>query len=641
MENKDNTIEKIELKSPDFTKENIKKLIELFPEVETEREDENGNIVKAIDFDILKQALSEDVIEGGEKYEFTWPGKKKSFAEANRPTTMTLRPDLESSKNWDTTENIYIEGDNLEALKILQNSYMGKIKMIYIDPPYNTGNDFVYNDDFRMKKEEYDAEVEVYDDDGNKLFKNTTSNGRFHSDWCSMIYPRLKLARNLLSDDGVIFISIDDNELDNLRKICDEIFGAQNFISTYKWNRTSTPPSLSKKVRLKYEYVLCYEKNKSEIKYNGGVSEGGDMPLLNEGNTIRTVRIPRKNITFTFDGYYNSGKYERVTLEEEIIIKNGIPDKNVILTGPFKWTQDTINTEIKNGTHIIIKSSKFAPRYIREGERIKRPSDIISKTECGVGTNEDAKKEILKLFKTGVMSYPKPSSLIKYLIPFAELNKESIILDFFSGSATTADAVMQLNAEDGGNRKFIMVQLPELTDEKSEAYKAGYKTIADIGRERIRRAGEKILEDNKDKVGIDNLDIGFRAFKIDEGFHKDVYRKASELTQMDIMDLESNIREDRDALDLLFATLLGWGVAIDKEYKSFDIDGYRVYDYDDGAIIACFEDNIPEDVIRKIAKIDSEYVVFRDSSFGSSSEKINAIEIFKTISSNPDKVRVI
>ena len=433
MENKDNTIEKIELKSPDFTKENIKKLIELFPEVETEREDENGNIVKAIDFDILKQALSEDVIEGGEKYEFTWPGKKKSFAEANRPTTMTLRPDLESSKNWDTTENIYIEGDNLEALKILQNSYMGKIKMIYIDPPYNTGNDFVYNDDFRMKKEEYDAEVEVYDDDGNKLFKNTTSNGRFHSDWCSMIYPRLKLARNLLSDDGVIFISIDDNELDNLRKICDEIFGAQNFISTYKWNRTSTPPSLSKKVRLKYEYVLCYEKNKSEIKYNGGVSEGGDMPLLNEGNTIRTVRIPRKNITFTFDGYYNSGKYERVTLEEEIIIKNGIPDKNVILTGPFKWTQDTINTEIKNGTHIIIKSSKFAPRYIREGERIKRPSDIISKTECGVGTNEDAKKEILKLFKTGVMSYPKPSSLIKYLIPFAELNKESIILDFFSG----------------------------------------------------------------------------------------------------------------------------------------------------------------------------------------------------------------
>ncbi|MDU7502700.1 MAG: site-specific DNA-methyltransferase, partial [Finegoldia magna] len=335
--------------------------------------DEDGNVVRAIDKDILEQEISSKVVEGREeRYQFTWPDKKKSILAANAPISKTLRPCRDESKNFDTTENLYIEGDNLEVLKLLQETYLGQIKMIYIDPPYNTGNDFVYNDDFKQTTDEYLEDSGQFDEEGNRLDKNLESNGRFHTDWLNMIYPRLKLARNLLNDDGVIFISIDDNEQANLKKVCDEVFGEKNFICNFKWNRTSTPPSLSKKVRLKYEYILCYEKRRNNIEYNGGVSEGGDMPLLNEGNSIRKLIFPKNNVYFGFDGSYEAGNYHKVRLISDIRINNGISDKDVIIEGQFKWTQEKLNEELQNGTKVFIKSIKFAPRYLRNKIKNKK-----------------------------------------------------------------------------------------------------------------------------------------------------------------------------------------------------------------------------------------------------------------------------
>lgn len=427
-------MDKMDMQTPNMADEKLKKLIEIFPNIVTETIDEDGNVVRAIDKDILEQEISSKVVEGREeRYQFTWPDKKKSILAANAPISKTLRPCRDESKNFDTTENLYIEGDNLEVLKLLQETYLGQIKMIYIDPPYNTGNDFVYNDDFKQTTDEYLEDSGQFDEEGNRLDKNLESNGRFHTDWLNMIYPRLKLARNLLNDDGVIFISIDDNEQANLKKVCDEVFGEKNFICNFKWNRTSTPPSLSKKVRLKYEYILCYEKRRNNIEYNGGVSEGGDMPLLNEGNSIRKLIFPKNNVYFGFDGSYEAGNYHKVRLISDIRINNGISDKDVIIEGQFKWTQEKLNEELQNGTKVFIKSIKFAPRYLRNKIKNKKPSDIISKQECNVGTNEDAAKGIISLFNKNIMDYPKPDSLINYFIPFAEINKESIILDFFSG----------------------------------------------------------------------------------------------------------------------------------------------------------------------------------------------------------------
>ena len=623
---------KLKMQTPDLTAQNIEKIAELFPNCITETVDENGQPKRAVNFVVLKQMLSGEVLDGDEAYEFTWVGKKASIVEANRPIRKTLRPYIEESRNWDETENLYIEGDNLEVLKLLQESYLGKVKMIYIDPPYNTGNDFIYRDDFRQSAAEYDEESGVFDEDENRLFKNTDSNGRFHSDWCSMIYPRLMLARNLLSDDGAIFISIDDNEQDNLKKICDEVFGASNFSATFIWTKTSTPPALSYKCRKTVEYILAYEKKLNNIKYFGSPLDGGDAPLLNAGNPKKTLLFPACSIHFNIieNGIIKAGAKERLFLDDDIIIENGINQNDVKMTGEFKWEQNTLFNEIKQGTYFLVKSDKFAIRFQRENitDSYKTPTNYLEielNKKNGVGTNESADKELASLGLKQYFDYSKPYSLIQSITNMiCKKEEQAIVLDFFSGSATTAHAVMQLNAEDGGNRKFIMVQLPEPCDEKSEAYKAGYKNICEIGKERIRRAGDKI----KAETGAD-IDYGFRVFKVDDSNMNDIYYSVAELSQTTLASTLDNIKPDRSALDLLFGCLLDWGLPLSMPYKSEQLGGCTVHTYNEGDLLACFDMDIPEEALVELAKRQPLRAVFRDSCFADSPAKINVFEIFK------------
>ena len=413
----------------------------------------------------------------------------------------------------------------------------------------------------------------------------------------------------------------------HLRKICDEVFGAGNFVAEYKWNKTATPPSLSYKVRSKYEYILCYEKQLSNIKYNGGIVEGGDMPLLNEGNAIRTISFPKNSISFNINDVFEPGNYDRVNLGNKIEVVSGKPTTDVKLTGPFKWSQETVDNEIANGTTFIIKSKKFAVRYIRTGERIKRPSDIISKLECGVGTNEDARTDIEELFGNNIMSYPKPVSLLQYLIPFSETSPDSLILDFFSGSATTAHAVMQLNAEDDGKRKYICVQLPEETPEGSEACKAGYKTICEIGKERIRRAGRKIKEaaENKGK----DLDTGFRVLRVDSSNMEEVYFEPAGLQQHDLFTQVDSVKPDRTELDLLFGCMVDWGVELSYPLRKEEVAGKHLHIVNEGALVACFDKEINHEAISRIAEMKPLRVIFRESCFATDADKLNIYEKFK------------
>ena len=614
----------------------LKKLIEIFPNIVTETIDKDGNVVRAIDKDMLEQEISTKVVEGREeRYQFTWPDKKQAILAANAPISKTLRPYREESKNFDTTENLYIEGDNLEVLKLLQETYLGQIKMIYTDPPYNTGNDFVYNDDFKQTTDEYLDESGQFDEEGNRLEKNLESNGRFHTDWINMIYPRLKLARNLLSDDGVIFISIDDNEQSNLKKICDEIFGEGNFIGVFKWNKSQNPPSLSKTIRHKFDYVVCYKKNNLKNKLYGGTVSGGDSPIYNGGNPISKLTFPPNSVKFSIsDGSYNKSFESNIKLLRSVNIVNGMNEDELHLSGQFRWSQDTLEKEIKNGTEIIIKSNKFSPRYSRVGEREMIPSDLLSLSENNVDTNEKGRKEVEGLIGKEIFSFPKPTSLVNFFInSMTYYDKGGIILDFFSGSATTAEAVMQLNAEDGGNRKYIMVQLPEETDKKSEAYKAGYKNICEIGKERIRRAGEKILEENKDKENIDKLDVGFRVLKTDTSNMKDVYYSPEKIEQSFLDSLEDNIKEDRTQEDLLFQVMLDLGVPLSSTIEVEQIEDSKVFQVEDRFLVACFDGAISDEVMRQIADMKPFYAVFRDMSMKNDSVAVNFEQIFESISS--------
>ena len=623
-------IKKQTLTSASHSEFTLEALKQIAPSAFTEVRGTDGELTHKVNFDVLRELLGDAIADADEEsFGFQWVGKQAAKRAAAEPTRQTLRPIVEDSVDWDTTENLYIEGDNLEVLKLLQRAYLGKVKMIYIDPPYNTGSDFVYQDDFAMSGEEMDEAMGNLDEEGNRLRLNPDSNPRYHSKWCSMMYSRLLVARTLLANDGVIFISIDDNEVHHLRKICDEVFGARNFVAEYKWNKTSTPPSLSYKVRSKYEYILCYEKQLSAIKYNGGIVEGGDMPLLNEGNAVRTIRFPRNSISFNIVGNFPAAEYDRVTLTQEIEVVNGQSNTDVILTGPFKWTQETVNNEISNGTTFIIKSNKFAVRYIRVGERIKRPSDVISKVECGVGTNEDASKDIEMLFGKNIMSYPKPISLIQYLIPFAEISSDSLILDFFSGSATTAHAVMQLNAEDGGKRKYIMVQLPEKTPENSEARKAGYNTICEIGKERIRRAGKKIKETTGNESK--DLDTGFRVLRVDSSNMEDVYFEPAELRQDNLFTLMDSVKYDRTELDLLFGCMVDWGVELSYPLRKEEVAGKHLHIVNEGALVACFDKEINIEAIRHIAQMKPLRVIFRESCFATDADKLNIYEQFKQL----------
>ena len=625
-------MEKLKMMSMDKTQMNIQKIKEQFPNAVTEVL-RNGKPALAVDFDVLKQELSDALIdEREERYQFIWPDKRKSVLLANSPISATLRPCREESVNFDTTQNLYIEGDNLDVLKLLQETYLGKIKMIYIDPPYNTGNDFVYEDDFAKSADEYIDNSGQFDEQGNRLFQNTESNGRFHTDWLNMMYPRLKVAKDLLSDDGVIFISIDDNEQENLKKMCDEVFGESNFIALFNWMKTATPPSLSKNIRKKFEYVLCYKKKDLLYGLNGGIVNGGDMPLLNEVNAFTTLKFNKSSVNFKIpNGFYKAGQYDRVHLQNDIYVVNGRADKDIVLSGHFKWTQSTVDQEVNNGTEFWIKTEKFAIRYARAGERVKLPSNIISKDECEVGTNEDAQKDILSLFENKVMNYPKPVSLLKYLIGMNSQD-EDLILDFFSGSATTAHAVMQLNAEDGGNRKFIMVQLPEKCDEKSEAYKAGYKNICEIGKERIRRAGKKIQEEYSEKAK--DLDIGFRVLKLDSSNMKDVYYRPEQYRQSLLEDLGDNIKEDRTPLDLLFQVMLELGKPLSAKIEEKDICGKHVFIVDENDLIACFDADVTAETVKAIALLKPLYAVFRDSSLADDAVGSNFDQIFATYSPN-------
>lgn len=613
-----------------MTTQNIDKISAIFPNCITETVDENGKPKRAINFEMLRQMLSGEVIEGDEAYDFTWVGKRAAIVEANKPIRKTLRPCKEESKNWDNTENLYVEGDNLEVLKLLQESYLGKIKMIYIDPPYNTGNDFIYNDDFKMSSEDYSDECGEFDEYGDRLFRNTDTNGRFHSDWCSMIYSRLMLARNLLTDDGVIFISIDDNEQANLKKCCDEVFGGSNFVAELIWERAFSPKNDAKYISNSHDYVLMYSKNINNFVIGRlPRTEEANARYSNPDNDPRGVWMSSDISVKTYNAECDypittpSGRVvEPPTGRCWSLSKNGFLERlqdNRIWFGPDG-----------NGTPRI---KRFLSDLKHEG---MAPTSIMFFRD--VGHSQEGAQEVSKLLDGGFFSGPKPIRLLRRLLTLANLKKEDIILDFFSGSASTAHAVMQMNEEDSSNRKFIMVQLPEKTDEKSEAYKAGYKSICEIGKERIRRAGDKIKADSP--LTTQDLDIGFRVFKLDDTNMKDVYYAAGEIKQQNLMDMLSNIKEDRTDLDLLFGCLLEWGLPLSMPYKSEDIEGCTVHTYNDGDLIACFNDNIPESVIKEIARRKPLRAVFRDAGFASSPAKINVTEIFKLLA--PDtRVKVI
>lgn len=665
-------MDKMKMQSMDLTDCNIQKIGALFPNCITEDVDENGKLRKAINFDILKQMLSKDVAEGNEHYEFTWVGKKSAIAEANRPTRKTLRPCKEESVNWDTTENLYIEGDNLEVLKLLQESYLGKVKMIYIDPPYNTGNDFIYRDDFSQSEEEYAEDIQQYDEDGNRMFKNTDSNGRFHSDWCSMMYSRLLLARNLLSDDGVIFISIDDNEQENLKKMCDEIFGEKNFIAECIRRTINSGKHDTTTIAPFHEYVLMYAKNLTSVILAKKPKDAEERDRLYKEKDEYESERGRFYITQLNKNslQYSDGLNYPITGPDGVDIwpGGGFDDKVWI----WRWSKQKVQWGIDNGYIVFKKSGDKYKVYTKsyefrdkDGNPINRNNpysslEFINKEYA----NFNATPELERLFDgKKCFDFPKSTTFLTELIKLANLNKDDIVLDFFSGSATTAHAVMAQNFQDVydgklGRRKFIMVQLPEPTDEKSEAYKAGYKNICEIGKERIRRAGQQeymsvcgtsgsSLRWDSTKRGVDkeypcpeNVDIGFRVLKLDESNMNDVYYSPLEINQQMLLQQVENIKPDRTDLDLLFGCLIDWGVPLNLPYVSEEIEGYTVHTYNDGDLIACFDKNVPESVIKAIAKRKPLRAVFRDSSFADSPSKINVGEIFKMIA--PDtRVKVI
>ncbi len=635
-------MDRMKFETPDLTAGNVAKIGELFPNCITETVDENGKLKKAVKFDLLRQMLSKDVVEGDEAYEFSWVGKKAAIVEANKPIHKTLRPCLEESVDWDSTENLYIEGDNLEVMKLLQESYLGKIKMIYIDPPYNTGNDFVYPDSFIMDNDDYNEGVGYFDEEGNVNFKreNNASAAKYHSDWCSMMYSRLMVARNLLAEDGILFVSIDDNEYENAKKILLELFGEKNYIATVA-KKTKLTSNNGQFFAPSHEYILVFAKN---IK----VPKGFDDPLAQEDEDyLKLFKYEDEYSKYNIVGLYQPS----LTLERSRNARYFItcPDGSKCIPPEGKrWRViEPSYFQMLEENKIVFKQTKTSPLVDENGKQ--SPWNIYTKIylkdrmESGLRPvtfldrfpNSEASKELIKLDIP--FDFSKPRKLIQYLMTIMGL-KDGIVLDFFSGSATTAHAAMQLNAEDNGCRKFIMVQLPEPTDEKSNAYKAGFKNICEIGKERIRRAGAIIKEGSP--LTTQDLDIGFRVFKLDNSNMNDVYYAAGDYTQDLLTMLESNVKTDRTDLDLLFGCLLEWGLPLSMPYNSEKIEGYTVHTYNDGDLIACFDENIPDSVIKEIARRQPLRAVFRDNSFNSSPAKINVGEIFKMLA--PDtRVKVI
>lgn len=618
-------MDKLKMETPDVTAENIEKIGALFPSAVTEMRGEDGSIKKGVNFEMLKQLLSPDVVEGDERYEFTWVGKKQAIAEAARPTTKTLRPVKADSRNWDTTENLYIEGDNLEVLKLLQEAYLGKVKMIYIDPPYNTGHDFIYRDNYAMSREEWSEKSGELSEDGDRLFENTESNGRFHSDWCSMMYSRLILARNLLSPMGTIFISIDDHEIGNLLGICNQIFGEVNRLAILVWKKKYTGGKGTSTFADYHEYILAYAKdinNLSDISMARPDSEKGKFTQTDEFVAERGK-------------YYTRPLKSNLDSRPTLVYPVELPDGTSVTT---QWicAKDTFE-QLKAEGRIEFKDSKTSkwPVYKKfyendGGGNIKIPSFI------DISNNNEAKEELKSLFKitqTRDLPFqtPKPTKLLSLFVENFSGNHD-IILDFFSGSASTAHSVIDVNAKDKKKRKFIMVQLPETNDIRGSTY----SNICEIGKERIRRAGDKIKAEHPDA----DLDIGFRVFRVDESNMKNVYYHPEEVTQLMLGETVSNIKEDRTDMDLLYACLLDWGVEINLPHTSTQVAGCTVHNVDNGALAACFDKAVPRAVVEYMANLQPLRAVFRDSAFATDAEKINVTEIFKNLS--PDtKVKVI
>ncbi|WP_455670882.1 site-specific DNA-methyltransferase [Phocaeicola faecalis] len=622
-------MDKLEMQSHDIIGSNIQKIQQLFPNCVTERLGKDGKSELAIDFEKLQAELSNDIIsEGEERYQFTWPDKRAAVRLANTPTTMTLRPCREESMDFDTTQNLYIEGDNHDVLKVLRETYLGKVKMIYIDPPYNTGNDFVYNDDFAQGKGEYEETSGLFDEEGNQTIdpmqRNTESNGRFHTDWLNMIYPRLKVARDLLADDGVIFISIDDNEVRNLRNVCDEVFGEQNFIANLIWQKKFSRANDAKYFSTMHDHILCYCKS---TIYNN--ANGWKIGLLPRGEEIPNGYANPDN---DLRGVWTSVILSAKSGSESLIYEIETPSGRKVLppSGRF-WccNKETFMKWKDDGRIWFGSDGNGTPRkktFLSEVQDGLRPNTIIFHSEGG--HNQEGKQEMKALFdEVGVFDGPKPVRLLNHLLLIANLASDSIVLDFFSGSATTAHAVMKLNAEDGGNRKFIMVQLPELTDEKSEAYKAGYKNICEIGKERIRRAGKKIKDENAGKEGIENLDTGFRVLKLDSSNMEDVYYTPQEFSEQNLFN--ENVKADRTSEDLLFQVMLDLGIELSAKIETKQIAGKYVYMVDDNYLVACFDRDVNETTITEISKQHPVYFVMRDASAANDNVIENFEQIFK------------
>lgn len=623
-------MDKLKMHTPNKADENFKKLAELFPNAVTETIDENGEVVRAIDKDVLMQEISCTVVDGNEeRYQFTWPDKKKSVLLANAPINKTLRPCREESVDFDTTENLYIEGDNLEVLKLLQETYLGKIKMIYIDPPYNTGNDFVYEDDFAQNTDEYLTNSGQFDEDGNRLVKNLDSNGRFHTDWLNMIFTRLRLAKDLLAEDGVIFISIDEHEVQNLKNIANEIFGEQNFVGAVIWERAFAPKNDAKYFSDSHDYVLVYAKSLPDF-------EIGRLPRTAEANA--RYKNPDNDPRGPWAADNMTVKTYSAAYDYEIITPNGTVQRP---TDGRCWftSKERMKKLIDDGRVYFGESGGNMPRLKRYLADVQQgmTATTIWKYE-DVGHNQEGRQELKKIFDDkGFFDGPKPLRLMERIMLIANLKDDSIILDFFSGSATTAHAVMKLNAECGSNRKFIMVQIPEETEEKSDAHKAGYQNICEIGKERIRRAGAKI----KEEAGLtaQNLDVGFRVLKCDTSNMKDVYYSPSDFDR-NLLDLMAdNIKEDRTPEDLLFQVMLDLGVELSSKIEETTIGGKKVFDVADGFLIACFDKDVNDETIKAIAQKQPYYFVMRDSSLANDSVATNFEQIFATYS--PDTVRKV
>ena len=625
--------DKLKMQTPNIYEENIKKLKELFPQIVSEDK---------IDFDILKQILSENIVEADEeRYRLDWVGKKRSLLKANTPINKTLRPRVDESVDFENTQNLYIEGDNFEVLKLLQESYLNKIKMIYIDPPYNTGKDsFTYPDDYSQSRSDFEDEIGLRDEEGNKLFKNTDSNGRFHSDWLSMMYERLLVARDLLKDDGVILISIGDDEIDNLRKVCTLVYGENNFIAQLVWNCSTGGGIRPKHFSITHEYILVYSKNKNKLdELNATLSKEAvkQYKLSDDKGLYREKDFVFKNVSTNINQKY------------EIECPNGdiVKPKNGYIYRFIKETFiEAVNNDLvvfkktNNGPLINLDGSQagwniYIKKYLGDG----KGSPVTSLPRDLVGIYNNGTSAVQNLFENKrVFENVKSVELIVYLIEIFLTNKSDLILDFFSGSSTTAHAVIQLNSEDGGNRKFIMVQIPELTDEKSEAFKAGYKNICEIGKERIRRAGKKILGSEvltspKDGTKVPILDIGFRVLKIDSSNFKDVYYHPNQLGQGDLLDFETNIKEDRNDLDLLFSIMLDLGIELSLKINTKIVSNKKLYLVENSELIVCFEDNITLEIIQTIKEEKPLKVVLKDGCFANDTDKINAILELSLISS--------